>query len=255
MHNIGGEPSSGGIQVFLESRKRRGSSSGSVDQWCHMPWSIFQESRMMAGCQTTFIQCVDQDACVGIKIAILKGVHDLGLLTVCGLVFSSRIRLNQVLPGNQRASQGGYFVILNFMNMSIINSKFCGVSLHQKVAPPQPESHWQSLRLLWLFSHIEHRMRCGNPRFGNPCDFWRKFRSQTSNTMDRWKAEVGRVTEEKGIRKKINNSNSNNNNNYYNYNYNYNYYYYYYNYNSYSYNYNNNSWYYYYYCWYYHCYY
>ena len=109
-----------------------------------------------------------------------EGVHDLGLLTVCGLVFSSRIRLNQVLPGNQRASQGGYFVILNFINMSIINSKFCRVSLHQKVAPPWPDSHWQSLRLLRLFSHIEQRMRCGNPCCGNPCDFWRKFRSQTS---------------------------------------------------------------------------
>jgi hypothetical protein len=30
----------------------------------------------------------------------------------------------------------------------------------------------------------------------------RKFRSQTSDNMDRWKAEVGRVREEKGRRKK-----------------------------------------------------
>ena len=31
----------------------------------------------------------------------------------------------------------------------------------------------------------------------------RKFRSQTSDNMDRWKAEVGRVREEKGRRKKM----------------------------------------------------
>ena len=31
----------------------------------------------------------------------------------------------------------------------------------------------------------------------------RKFRSQTSDNMDRWKAEMGRVREEKRIRKKI----------------------------------------------------
>ena len=33
--------------------------------------------------------------------------------------------------------------------------------------------------------------------------YWRKFRSQTSDHMDRWKAEVGRVREEKRRRKKI----------------------------------------------------
>ena len=32
---------------------------------------------------------------------------------------------------------------------------------------------------------------------------WRKFRSQTSDNMDRWKAEMGRVREEKRRRKKI----------------------------------------------------
>ena len=32
---------------------------------------------------------------------------------------------------------------------------------------------------------------------------WRKFRSQTSDNMDRWKKEVGRAREEKGTRKKI----------------------------------------------------
>ena len=35
------------------------------------------------------------------------------------------------------------------------------------------------------------------------CHYRRKFRSQTSDNMDRWKAEMGRVREEKRRRKKI----------------------------------------------------
>ena len=38
---------------------------------------------------------------------------------------------------------------------------------------------------------------------GGMCHHRRKFRSQTSDNMDRWKAEMGRVSEEKGRRKKI----------------------------------------------------
>ena len=42
-------------------------------------------------------------------------------------------------------------------------------------------------------------------RHGGPVDstIWRKFRSQTSDNMDRWKAEMGRVKEDKRRRKKI----------------------------------------------------
>ena len=47
--------------------------------------------------------------------------------------------------------------------------------------------------------------RCFPPRCKavSPQDDRRKFRSQTSDNMDRWKAEMGRVREEKRRRKKI----------------------------------------------------
>ena len=55
---------------------------------------------------------------------------------------------------------------LNLHELNISQTQHNFWSFTTSKSRPQPESRWQSLRLLGFFIRIEQRMQCGNPRCG-----------------------------------------------------------------------------------------